>query len=91
MNDGHYRVIPKEGTSYEILDVEDDMIVGTGGGTVDDFLGDKYTFTRVYPIHLPDEMMEWVHDQALSVAITDDAVIEEAIRRFMLVVKGEEK
>lgn len=90
MNDGHYLVTYNNLThSQKIVEVDDNIV--DDGDSVRDYLEWGATFTRVYPIHLPDEMMEWVHDQALSVAITDDAVIEEAIRRFMLVVKGEEK
>lgn len=81
MDDGYYRVVPKEGTSYKILSVEDDF-VGEDGSPMEEYAG--YTFTRVYPIHLPEEMMEWVHDQALMAAISDDDVVEEAIRRFMV-------
>lgn len=88
MEDGWYRVIPREGTSYEILGVEDD-VVGMDGDTVEDYLDDEYTFTRVYPIHLPDEMYEIVHEQALAASLSDDDVIEEAVRRFILIIQSE--
>lgn len=87
MEDGWYRVVPKEGTSYQLLEVEDDVVVGSDDDTVEDYLDDEHTFTRVYPIHLPDEMMEEVHNQALVANLSDDDVIETAVRNFLVYLR----
>lgn len=82
MNDGWYRVIPKEGTSYEILGVEDDIVADDE--SVEEWLELGYTFTRVYPVHLPDEMWEDIHSEALSTGLSDDDIVEHAIRNFFI-------
>lgn len=91
MEDGHYRLVSEDRKSRSIVEVYGDAVADSHSvltdSPVSNYLARGCTFTRVYPIHLPDEMMEWVHSQALMANISDDDVIEEAIRRFILSIK----
>lgn len=88
LEDGYYRIIPKEGTSYDIVRVYSgsvDMSESTmPDNSVEYYLGKGYSFTRVYPIHLPEELYERVHDEALAVGLSDDDVIKTALNSFLI-------
>lgn len=89
MEDGWYRLIPKEGTTYDIVRVEDDRVFTVrfavyNGDPVEEFIARSSTFTKVYPIHISDDLYELVHNDALAVSLSDDDVVETAVRNFFI-------
>jgi hypothetical protein len=86
--DGFYRVVFPKGKFYDAARIEDDRIFGVDpayeGDPVSEMLAEGAIFTRVYPIHLPDEMWEEIHQDALKTGRSDDEMVEHAVRNFFI-------
>lgn len=82
MENGHYRLVTKAGKDCGILQVTDDEV--EDGTPVKEYteVGDR--FIRVYPIHLPEDLWKEVEDEAMSVGISYDEVVEKAILNFFI-------